>query len=58
MATFAYKALQPDGSLVEGTIEAGGRHQAMQQIEGRGLKPVRLTEQLGASRPANPAPAR
>jgi hypothetical protein len=45
MAAFAYKALQSNGSLVEGTIEAGGRHQAMQQIEGRGLKPVRLTEQ-------------
>ncbi|MBL9206331.1 MAG: type II secretion system F family protein [Opitutaceae bacterium] len=52
MAAFTYKALQSDGSLVEGTVEAGGRHQAMQQIEGRGLRPVRLTEQAATSAPA------
>jgi hypothetical protein len=47
MPQFAYKALQPDGSLVEGTIDAGGRQEAMRQIEGRGLKPIRLTEPTG-----------
>ena len=44
MPAFAYKALEPTGALVEGTIEAGGRQQALQQIEGKGLRTVRLTE--------------
>lgn len=53
MPAFAYKAVQADGALVEGVVEAGGRQQAMRQIEGRGLKPVRLTE----SPSSTPAPA-
>jgi len=55
MPAFAYKALESNGALVEGTIEAGGRQQALQQIEGKGLRTVRLTEK--ASSPASAKPA-
>ncbi|MBE7538594.1 MAG: type II secretion system F family protein [Opitutaceae bacterium] len=44
MPAFTYKALQSDGGVVEGVLEAGGRQQALREIEGRGLKPIRLTE--------------
>lgn len=49
MSQFAYKALQADGTLVEGALEAGSRQEALRQVERRGLKPVRLTEAAGAS---------
>jgi type II secretory pathway component PulF len=48
MPQFAYKALQLDGVLVEGQIDASNRQEAMRQVEGRGLKPIRLTESKGA----------
>lgn len=41
---FAYKALQLDGVLVEGTLDASNRQEAMRQVEVRGLKPIRLAE--------------
>jgi len=44
MPHFAYKAMQLDGVLVEGSLEAGSRHEAMRQVEVRGLKPIRLAE--------------
>ncbi len=44
MPAFTYKALKSDGAVVEGVLDAGGRQQALRQIEGKGLKPVRLTE--------------
>ena len=46
MPVFIYKALQ-DGRPVEGEIEAGGRADAMRQMEGRGLRPLRLAERNG-----------
>ncbi len=59
MPTFVYKALQADGATAEGEIEAGGRQEAFRQIEGRGLRPIRLTERggVGAKAPAAKAPA-
>lgn len=51
MPQFAYKALQLDGALVEGRLDASNRQEAMRQVEGRGLKPVRLTETAVAARP-------
>src|SRR6266566_2817960 len=44
MPVFQYRALQGDGSISEGQIEAGGRQEAFRQMEGRGLKPISLAE--------------
>src|SRR5581483_3326270 len=61
MALFQYKAIQLDGSLAEGQIEAGGRQEAFRQMEERGLRPVTLAEQTAkaaaASSASNPASA-
>lgn len=51
MPQFAYKALQHDGVLTEGFLDASNRHEAMRQVESRGLKPIKLAES------ANGAPA-
>jgi type II secretory pathway component PulF len=45
MPTFQYKALQPDGAIARGQLEAGGRQEAFRQIEGRGWRPISLNEQ-------------
>src|ERR1041385_8645985 len=44
MPLFQYRALQGDGTVAEGQIEAGGRQEAFRQMEGRGLKPISLAE--------------
>src|SRR5688572_2467557 len=44
MPQFAYKAMQLDGVLVEGSLDASSRQEAMRQVEVRGLKPIRLAE--------------
>jgi type II secretory pathway component PulF len=44
MPSFQYKALQADGTLAEGQIEAGGRQEAFRQMAERGLRPVTLAE--------------
>jgi len=44
MALFAYKALQSSGAPDEGRIEAGGRQEAMRQLEERGLTTLHLDE--------------
>lgn len=49
MPHFAYKAMQLDGVLVEGSLEASSRHEAMRQVEVRGLKPIRLAEAAASS---------
>ena len=49
MATFDYKALRPDGTLIEGLLQAGGRTEALQQIREQNLKAVRVTESAEAS---------
>ena len=51
MPQFSYKAMQLDGVFVEGQIDASTRHEAMRQVEGRGLKPIRLAEAKGAAGP-------
>src|SRR5437667_8475544 len=55
MPTFQYKALQADGSIAEGEMEAGGRQEAFRQMEGRGLRPIRLAERSGGNGAAKPA---
>jgi len=49
MPLFQYRALLNDGTISEGEIEAGGRQEAFRQMEGRGLRPIRLAERHGAS---------
>lgn len=44
MAAFEYKAIQADGTLTQGVLEAGGRSEALRQITSQGLKPVKITE--------------
>ena len=44
MPTFQYKALQTDGSISEGVLDAPGRPDAFRQIEVLGLRPVSLAE--------------
>ena len=44
MPAFVYKAVQGDGKVAEGQIEAGGRLEAFRQMAERGLKPISLAE--------------
>jgi type II secretory pathway component PulF len=46
MPLFQYKALQADGVVTEGQLEAAGRPEAFRQMEGLGLRPVTLAEKL------------
>ncbi len=56
MATFQYKAIQGDGKIAEGQLEAGGRQDAFKQMEGLGLRPISLAERNGSKPSAKPAP--
>src|SRR5437667_12831503 len=49
MPVFQYKALQADGIIAEGELEAGGRQEAFRQLEGRSLRPIKLAERNGKS---------
>jgi type II secretory pathway component PulF len=51
MPHFSYKAMQRDGVLTEGVLDAGNRHDALQQVEHLGLKPIRLAEAAGVPGP-------
>ncbi|HOX02938.1 MAG TPA: type II secretion system F family protein [Candidatus Paceibacterota bacterium] len=44
MIVFEYRALQPDGAIAEGTLEAEGRQDALRRMAASGLRPVRLNE--------------
>ncbi len=44
MASFHYKAIQPDGSMIRGSLEAGGRSEALRQIQNLGMKAVNIAE--------------
>jgi len=44
MPTFSYKALQRDGKIAEGRLDAPGRPDALRQMESLGLRPVNLLE--------------
>jgi type II secretory pathway component PulF len=43
MPVFQYKALQTDGKITEGNIEAEGRQEALRLIEERGLQPINVS---------------
>ena len=55
MSVFQYRALQTDGLIAEGQLEAGGRQEAYRELEGRGLTPVSLAE--GSRSPSADGPA-
>ena len=55
MALFQYKALQGDGTVAEGQLEAGGRQEAFRQMAERGLKPINLSERAAANSQKSPA---
>src|SRR5215472_1537447 len=48
MPLVQYKALQADGAVAEGQLEAAGRQEAFSQMAGLGLRPVSLAEKAGA----------
>jgi type II secretory pathway component PulF len=52
MPTFEYKAMQVNGAIKLGRIDAGGRQDAMQMIESLGLTPLKIAETT-TSAPAN-----
>jgi type II secretory pathway component PulF len=49
MPTFSYRALQANGAIAEGKLEAPGRPDALRQMETLGLRPVHLAEKAGAA---------
>src|SRR6185312_7724089 len=57
MPTFQYRAIQSDGKIAEGQIEAAGRPDAFRQMEGRGLRPVSLAERAAGKKNGAPAKA-
>jgi type II secretory pathway component PulF len=57
MPTFIYKALQADGAVIQGQLDAGGRQEAFRQIESRGWRPVSLNEPALVNPPASTSSA-
>jgi type II secretory pathway component PulF len=49
MPTFQYRALQANGAIAEGQLDAPGRPDAFRQIEVMGLRPVSLAEKAAAN---------
>jgi len=57
MPSFQYKALQLDGGLTEGQLEAAGRQEAFRRMDELGLRPIKLAERTpGAEATASPSP--
>jgi type II secretory pathway component PulF len=56
MPVFQYKALQSDGTVAQGQLEAGGRQEAFRQMEGRGLRPISLAERGHGNGNGKPKP--
>lgn len=50
MPTFSYRALQHNGAIAEGVLDAPGRPDALRQIETLGLRPVQVSEKTAASK--------
>src|SRR5450759_4598331 len=56
MPTFSYRALQADGKMAEGQLDAPGRPDALRQVETLGLRPVSLAEKAVAAQSKNGSP--
>jgi type II secretory pathway component PulF len=57
MPTFSYRALQADGKIAEGQLDAPGRPDALRQMEVLGLRPMNLAEKAGGSKNGAVTPA-
>lgn len=57
MPQFDYKALQGDGVIAQGQLEAAGRAEAFRQMEGLGLRPISLAERANGAPAKKPAAA-
>ncbi|MDF3131221.1 type II secretion system F family protein [Kiritimatiellaeota bacterium B1221] len=55
MPQFRYTAVTENGSNVEGKLEAGGRREALHDLESRGLIPIRLEEHDKSEKNSAPA---
>ncbi len=49
MPLFTYRAVQSDGTVAEGRLDAAGRQEAFRQLESKGLKALGLKEEAKAS---------
>jgi type II secretory pathway component PulF len=56
MPFFQYKALQANGTVAEGQLEAAGRPEAFAQMAGLGLRPVTLLEKPGPTKKGTALP--
>jgi type II secretory pathway component PulF len=56
MPVFQYKALQANGAVAEGQLEATGRPEAFAQMAGLGLRPVSLSEKAGKAKQGSSLP--
>ena len=56
MPSFTYRALQSNGTVAEGTIEAGGRQEVFRLIEEKGLRPIKVAESRNGKSHSAPAP--
>lgn len=52
MPVFEYKAIGSNGAALHGSLEAGGRQDAMRALELQGLTPIRLTEAATGKAPS------
>ncbi len=52
MPLFDYRALQVDGAIAQGQLEAAGRAEAFRLMEGKGLRPISLAERAAGVQPA------
>jgi type II secretory pathway component PulF len=57
MPTFSYKALQSDGKMAQGVLDAGSRPDALRQIETLGLRPINVAETAAKAAKNGAAPA-
>ena len=48
MPTFTYRALQTDGTMAQGQLDAAGQPDALRRMETLGLRPVSLVERVAA----------
>lgn len=53
MPLFEYKALQANGAIAQGQLEAAGRAEAFRHMEGEGLRPISLAEIVAAAAKTN-----
>ncbi len=53
MPRFAYTAKDRNGQAVADELDAGSRKEALRRLQARGLKPLKLSEQVGRAKPTD-----